>query len=345
MRLIELFAGIGGFYLGLSKAGFQFESVKFSEIDKYAIKIYQRNIQNAEYIGSVTDVHGQRGEADIITFGSPCQDFSIAGKRAGMGGKRSSLVTHAIRIIDEVRPDFFIWENVKGAFSSNAGADFWAIIKAFADLGNYRLEWQLLNTAWFLPQNRERIYLVGYNPDQSRGKIFPIGKDGRMSSKRIFGILEIQTASSIKSTCFKMSRDDNYIQIQNHHPRSGDPTKGGTGKLESDDKCFAVDSIPHKVVLSEPRHKHGGDRCYTKTAPTIQSRYGTGGDNIPYVNNIRRLTPTECERLQGFPDGWTEGISDTQRYKTLGNAVSVPVVEAVGNQIKQSIIGNVSEEK
>ena len=96
-----------------------------------------------------------------------------------MAGGRSSLITEAIRLIKECRPHFFIWENVKGTFSSNNGADFWAIIKAFANIGDYRFEWQLLNTKWFLPQNRERIYLVGYLGEGSGGQIFPIGENNR----------------------------------------------------------------------------------------------------------------------------------------------------------------------
>src|SRR5690606_20409723 len=121
-----------------------------SEIDKHAIANYTYNFKNAEYVGSVTDVRGRRNQADIITFGSPCQDFSVAGKRRGMDGERSSLIKEAIRLVTEIRPSVFIWENVKGTFSSNNGADFWAILQAFTNIGGYRLEWQLLNTNWFL---------------------------------------------------------------------------------------------------------------------------------------------------------------------------------------------------
>ena len=170
---MELFSGIGGFSLGLEQAGFTFTKHYFSEIDKHAVANYKYNFKDAEYIGSVTDVRGTRNQADIITFGSPCQDFSLAGKREGMEGQRSSLILEAIRLISEIQPSVFIWENVKGTFSSNDGADFWAILNAFANIGNYRLEWQLLNTSWFLPQNRERIYLVGHFAGKSKTWIFP----------------------------------------------------------------------------------------------------------------------------------------------------------------------------
>ena len=100
----------------------------------------------------------------------------MAGKQTGLGGERSVLIMEAMRLVSEIRPAVFIWENVKGAFSSNDGADFWAILAPFANIGGYRLEWQLLNTDWFLPQNRERIYLVGHLTGRSTGNVFPIGQ-------------------------------------------------------------------------------------------------------------------------------------------------------------------------
>lgn len=175
--LLDLFSGIGGFSKGLSDAGFNIVKHYFSEIDKHAIAVYKHQFKNSEYVGSVTALDGRAiTRPNIITFGSPCQDFSVAGKRAGMGGERSSLIGEAIRLIAECRPDFFIWENVKGVFSSNNGEDFWAVIQAFTNIGGYRLEWQLLNTAWFLPQNRERIYLVGHLAKSGRDfrGVFPI---------------------------------------------------------------------------------------------------------------------------------------------------------------------------
>lgn len=177
INIIELFSGIGGFTKGFIDAGYTINKHYYSEIDKHAIANYKNNFKHAEYIGSVTDVRGNRIEQpDIITFGSPCQDFSLAGNRAGMEGQRSSLILEAIRIVTEYKPSVFIWENVKGAFSSNNGADFWAIVVAFANIGGYRLEWQLLNTSWFLPQNRERIYLVGHLAGRSEPRVFPIGE-------------------------------------------------------------------------------------------------------------------------------------------------------------------------
>jgi DNA (cytosine-5)-methyltransferase 1 len=183
INILELFSGIGGFTKGFEEAGYTIKNHYFSEIDRHAIACYKHNYPHAEYLGSVVNISGSGIRPDIITFGSPCQDFSLAGKRAGMDGQRSSLITQAIRIITELQPSVFIWENVKGTFSSNNGADFWAIIAAFANIGGYRLEWQLLNTSWFLPQNRERIYLVGHFAGLSRPGVFPIRENGGVFDK------------------------------------------------------------------------------------------------------------------------------------------------------------------
>ncbi len=301
MKMLDLFSGIGGFHLGLSQAGFEFDWVGFSEIDKYAKATYKKNFPDAVDLGDVRTIrHEDLPKIDIITFGSPCQDFSIAGKRAGLGGNRSSLIGEAIRLIADCKPHFFIWENVKGTFSSNNGEDFWAIIKAFTDIGDYRLEWQLLNTRWFLPQNRERIYLVGYIGEGSGQKIFPIGEDG-----------ENAESNGQQRGGLVVGFDSNYF-------------KGADGKRTMINQIGTIGKDSEATRVYD-----------TTCARTIKDGGGMGAKTGLYKvkSNIRRLTPTECERLQGFPDRWTEGQSDTQRYKQLGNAVSVPVVEAVGDRL------------
>lgn len=180
INILDLFSGIGGFSKGFMDAGFEIENHYFSEIDLHAIANYKYNFKDSQYVGTVEHVYGGGIERPhIITFGSPCQDFSLAGKRKGLDGDRSSLIEHAIASISYFQPELFIWENVKGAFSSNNGEDFWAIIQAFTNIGGYTIEWQLLNTAWVLPQNRERIYLIGHLATSKRNwrKVFPIGEN------------------------------------------------------------------------------------------------------------------------------------------------------------------------
>jgi DNA (cytosine-5)-methyltransferase 1 len=371
MILLDLFSGIGGFHKGLVDAGFVLDKVYFSEIDKHAIANYRYNYEKSEHIGAVEHILDSGIERpNIITFGSPCQDFSIAGQRAGLDGERSSLIKYALTAISHFRPDIFIWENVKGTFSSNDSADFWGIIKAFANIGGYGIEWQLVNTKWILPQNRERIYLVGYFAKTFRNwkPIFPISENDEIFGKKT-KTKERRTQTEISTTMknnFGNKADDTYILC---NKTAGCLTGGGhSGGLHRDMETISIIQRGHGFVndnisnicptirgsafehntytISEPLHKHGEHREYNDFAPSISSRYGTGGDNIPYVNNIRRLTEIECERLQGFPDDWTKygnyngkisEIVKTQRYKMLGNAITCKMVELIGKKIIKNI--------
>ena len=187
---LDLFSGIGGFSLGLQRAGFPLSKTYFSEIDKPALSVYKRRFPDAEYIGSVIDVRGSElkarhpDERFIVTFGFPCQDLSVAGRRKGFDGSRSSLFFEARRIIDELRPDYFIAENVKGFYSSQDGRDFTIALRTIADIG-YDAQWQLVNTDWLLPQNRERIYIVGFPRGTGGQKIFPVGQGrGRITESQ-----------------------------------------------------------------------------------------------------------------------------------------------------------------
>ena len=295
MKIIDLFSGIGGFSLGFHRAGYQFTEHYFSEIDKHAIANYKYNFPNAKNLGNIKTIQpADLAGADIITFGSPCQDFSLAGKRAGLKGSKSSLIEYAIALITCVRPSVFIWENVKGAFSSNARADFWAILQAFANIGGYRLEWQLLNTSWVLPQNRERIYLIGHLAGQSEPGVFPITEDDFFTTEKA----QIQSQTPICTTLKasgSMRPEDTYIIPKEANTLTGGGKSGG---LHSD---------------------------------------------MTVIGGVRRLTEIECERLQGFPDNYTQygnyngrirRISKTNRYKLIGNAVTVDIVELIAKRLK-----------
>ena len=340
LNIIDLFSGIGGFSLGLRRAGFEIERHWYSEVNSHAIANYRYNFRNGKYIGSVEDVRGGdfgRGEIDVITFGSPCQDFSLAGKRAGIDGDRSGLIREAIRLVREVKPSVFIWENVKGVFSSNFGADFAAILQAFADIGGYRLEWQLLNTRWFLPQNRERIYLVGHLAGRSRAGISPIGENDSdvVGTKR-------RTQSKVCTTLRAngtIGRDDTYV-----HQLNGSKESGGKQPYQQNRVYDVEGSSPalncHKadlMIYQRPRGNNKGGllaECPTISANSFQENN--------FVGNIRRLTEIECERLQGFPDDWTrwgnyngevKEIARTNRYKMIGNSVTVDVVATVAKRL------------
>jgi len=325
MKIIDLFSGIGGFSLGFQRAGYQFTEHYFSEIDKHAIANYKYNFPHAKHIGDITTLHGgDFRDIDIITFGSPCVDFSLAGKRAGLAGAKSSLIAHAIALVAHIRPGIFIWENVKGAFSSNAGADFWAIIQAFANIGGYRLEFQLLNTKWVLPQNRERIYLIGHLAGRSQPGVFPITEDDCAPRKEKTYQFQAKLSGTLKANG-NMNADDTYII-----PKTASTLTGGghSGGLHSD----------MTIIRQLPRGKNKG--ADLKICPTISSN-AFQENNL--LEGVRRLTEIECERLQGFPDNWTQygdyngtikSIARTQRYKLIGNAVTVDIVELIAKRLK-----------
>ena len=362
MKIIDLFSGIGGFSLGFQRAGYQFTEHYFSEIDKHAIANYKYNFPHAKYIGDITTLHGgDFRDIDIITFGSPCQNFSTAGKREGLKGSKSSLIQHAIALIADIRPSIFVWENVKGAFSSNAGADFWAIIQAFANLGDYTIEWQLLNTSWVLPQNRERIYLIGYLGGRSIPRVFPIGENDFVPTTKSKSQSQTQISGTIKANG-NMNQDDTYIIPK----KAGTLTGGGkSGGLHSDMTVIQINPStesngrqPYQqnrvydeigispaltrnnnnfIIKQRSRGKNKG--ADLKVCPTISSN-AFQENNL--LGGVRRLTEIECERLQGFPDNWTQygnyngrirRISKTKRYKLIGNAVTVDIVELIAKRL------------
>ena len=205
---LDLFSGAGGFPLGFMEAGFSFRTHYFSEIDKYAIANYHYNFKYARYAGTVEKIKARSIQRpDIVTFGFPCQDLSLAGKRHGLNGERSGLFFEALRIITEYKPRVFVFENVKGIFSSNNGKDFEIILKAIADSGLYECEWQLLNTAWFLPQHRHRIYFIGHLRGASRPKVFPFKEDDFPPPPR----RAVQVAGTLMASGGQLTNMDNYV--------------------------------------------------------------------------------------------------------------------------------------
>ena len=301
MKFIDLFSGIGGFRLGLERAGH--ECVGSCEIDRYAREIYAKHfVGNIRH--DVRHVHANEvPNVDIITAGFPCQSFSIAGQRLGFDDTRGTLFFEIARLAKEIRPKILFLENVKGLLNHDKGRTFGTIINTLYELG-YDVEWQVINGKYFVPQNRERVFIIGHSRSKPSTKIFPITDIYQKHDK---ALLQAQSEGEWIRGPSTRTIDSNYW-------------KGGGSRtmICVFDSGFAS------------RH-----RIYDKKGimPTMMTPSGGHFEPKIYDNaKIRKLTPLECERLMGFPDNWTEGVSDHQRYKMLGNSVIPQIIEMIGRQ-------------
>lgn len=329
MKYLSLFSGIGGFELGIQQAyennrkirplqqniqrpndSRDFESgwghaepycIGFSEIDKYAIQTYQQHYPEHHNYGDITRINADElPDFDLLVGGFPCQAFSIAGKRKGFEDTRGTLFFEIARILKAKQPRLFLLENVKGLLSHDNGNTFRTIVSTLNELG-YDLQWQVLNSKNHgVPQNRERVFIIGHLRGTSRPEVFPFGESNESS------IIELNHPRHSNNRLFGkqgISPTLNTMQGGNRQPKIVIPRNRRTEFVESD------------ISSTLTSHYRG--------APDGDGRPGLREDMT-----IRRLTPTECERLQGFPDGWTIG-SDTQRYKQCGNAVTVNVIKDI----------------
>lgn len=299
------------------------QTIGFSEIDKYASAVLKYHWPKIKNYGDITKIDwSEVPDFDLLTGGSPCQDLSIAGKRAGLEGARSGLFYEYMRAVKEKRPKYFIWENVKGALSSNKGFDFAAVLNEMAEAG-YSLWWQVLNAKDFgVPQNRERIFVIGFRDGSPREIFFKAGGGGQ----------NLKEITKDVSDAQRIYKSNGLAKSQ----------KALGGWLGAKTGLYVVRQ-PLKFLDRNQKNIEGD---YAFTVDTSN----TGG--IKQGDRIRRLIPVECERLMGLLDGWTlfgdftgekrkktdwdwdKGeynmnriISDSQRYKLCGNGVVVNVVE------------------
>jgi DNA (cytosine-5)-methyltransferase 1 len=263
-------SGIGGFELGIERAAkardLAVECAGYSDIDKNALAMYERQFPNHEPQGDLTTIDpAYLPDIELFVAGFPCQAFSIAGKRAGFDDTRGTIFFHIARLLAAKLPQTFILENVRGLLSHDSGRTFGTILRTLDGLG-YDVQWQVLNSKNFgLPQSRERVYIVGNLGGTPRPQVFPLA-----GSRSPYSTVGLTTETAVARTL----------------------TAGGNS---------------------------GGNH--------------SGMTVIRTPDGDRRLTARECERLQGFPDDWTAGFADGPRKKACGNAVSVPVVEAVAGPV------------
>lgn len=407
MKFIDFFAGVGGFTRGLELAGH--ECIGHCEFDKFAEASYrsmhtiteeqrarlgeldkkkrQKEILKSEYLNGewyANDVRAVRAAdipiADCWTFGAPCQDFSIAGRRAGLEGERSSLVREIFRILEETeeayKPEWLIYENVKGMLSASRGLDFLSILTEMDRLG-YDAEWQIVNSRWYVPQNRERVYVIGHNRRRRRSEIFPItGNGGENSTRQLIGgaqahrvydsngIACTQNAQAggvgAKTGLYAFGIDKSSNKPQELQVANCLMTKDyGVSKRRSEDTAIAIPVLtPARAEKRQNgrRCKEAGEDMFTLTAqdqhgiaikvkeatnitPTKDAEdiWAVWSEKYKCYLAIRKLTPKECFRLQGWTDDYFERAefvnSNSQLYKQAGNGVTVNVVKAIGEKL------------
>ena len=326
LRSIDLFAGIGGIRIGFDNAfGEQIQTVFVSEWDKFAQKTYEANFKDDFKIaGDITKIDEDSiPEFDICLAGFPCQAFSLAGKRMGFdddykGLCRGTLFQDVVRICEHHKPKVIFCENVKGLTIHDRGRTFKVITKAFEQIG-YTVYSKVLNSKDFgVPQNRERIYIVAFRNDiDSKGFEFPEGDNDKtcikdilekapISSKYYLSDVYVDTLKAHKERHKNKGNGFGY-EIRPLDGQAGAIVCGGMGR----ERNLIIDSRPHSMV------------------PVTHIK---GEIN---KEDIRKLTPREWARLQGFPESYKLELADTHLYKQFGNSVTVPVIEAIANEIRR----------
>lgn len=356
MNCGSLFAGIGGFDLGFERAGIS--PAWQVEFNAQCRSVLSRHWPNVQRHDDVRSFHaGDFVRPDLICGGFPCQDLSVAGKRAGLAGERSGLFYEFMRIVAEFSPEWVCIENVPGLLSSNGGRDMGAVLGTLGKLG-YGWAYRLLDAQWFgVAQRRRRVFIIGCLGDGRRAAEVLFESDclpwdsppSREAGKRVAGTIS------------------GGAHPGGHNGQDDDTVMGIAACLNSGGNSGGFRSEPGEHIVPVAYQQHGSDfgrmgalRCGNgqasggvpflafaqnqrdevremEIAGAIAAEPGMKQQTYARTEmGVRRLMPVECERLQGFPDGWTEGISDSGRYRMLGNAICVNVAEWIGKRIMEN---------
>ena len=378
MNFLDLFAGIGGFRLGMERAGHK--CVGYCEIDKFARLSYQElhTTDGETDFTDITEVTNEefrklKGTVDVICGGFPCQAFSIAGKQLGFEDARGTLFYEIARAAKEIKPRYLFLENVRNLLSHDKGKTFTTMLTILDELG-YDAEWQVLNSKNFgVPQNRERVFIVGHLRRECTSRVFPIRgenkksdcepkikilgnvKDPNCRSKGTRslvhdknGIVEALTATDYKEPkkvainfpkILQIGRGFNKGGVHNIAPtitKNSYQENNFLSIKEATKQGYAIANIGDSINLSHPNSKTRRGRVGKNIANTLLTSDEQGVVLSDY--KIRKLTPRECWRLQGFPD-WAfdkaqKVNSNSQLYKQAGNSVTVNVIEEIAKKLK-----------
>ena len=372
MKFLDLFAGIGGFRLGMEAAGH--ECVGFCEIDKFARESYKaiHDTKGEIELHDITAVSDDTvrgiGHVDVICGGFPCQAFSIAGKRKGFEDTRGTLFFEIARFASILKPSLLFLENVKGLLNHDGGNTFETIIATLDELG-YDAEWQVLNSKNFgVPQNRERVFIIGHLRGECTRRVFPLSRENQsISNQSVVKIGnvnpsgngmngEVYQADGLAPSLTTNKGEGQKIAIPVLTPdrtdkrqngrrfkSDGEPMftltaqdKHGIMIREATSQGYAEAEIGDSVNLAHPNSKTRRGRVGKGQANTLLTGESQGVVTPDF--RIRKLTPRECWRLQGFPD-WAfdrvqEVNSNSQLYKQAGNSVTVNVIAAIAKELK-----------
>ncbi len=353
MKVFSMFTGACGFELGFPES---WETIGFSEIDKYASMVEKYHYPEVKNYGNARElIPEQLPYFDILTAGFPCQSFSIAGKRGGLEDSRGTLFYEIARVVRVKRPEFLLLENVRGLLSDDRGRTFGLILSTFSELG-YICEWQVLNSKDFgVPQNRERVFIVGHSGEGCRQTVFPIGENDKENND-----IQGQYTNSLKTRDSGTELQRSYV-IESEQPaqkinvlnrrrtEEGKKARREAKKQGKDTTLFQAKEIytEEKDIMNPITTGINVENLIQSTlTEATGNRAGSSKEYKRHVENvekasgqIRRLTPLECERLMSWPDNWTKygindkgekvEISDTQRYKMCGNGVVSRVVNEI----------------
>ena len=388
MRFLSVCSGIEAASVAWHHLGFECVGVsEIEKFPSEVLKYHYPSVPNLGDMTNFKEWNDDLAP-DLLVGGTPCQSFSIAGLRKGMDDPRGNLALTYVAIAEKYKPRWFVWENVLGVLSSNGGKDFASFLSAMADIG-YGIAYRVLDAQFFgVPQRRRRVFVVGYLGDYrpatsvlfEPSSVFGHTPKGRKKGKGTTASAETstrtngeglvntqfwngsQTAESLTATSndqrmpdkgrMQMVVEPNNLVYFGSDPNISDTVTSkwhkGSGS-PSGNECGLFVGQNNKESNVYENHATDSRVKPIDVSSTVTSRWGTGGNNIPFVREepntmrVRRLTPTECERLQGFPDGWTqipygkkpkEQCPDGHRYKALGNSMAVPVMRWIGRRIK-----------
>lgn len=380
MRYISLFSGIEAASVAWEPLGF--EPVAFSEVDPFCNEVLALRFPSVPNLGDISkiDWRSYHGKVDIIVGGSPCQSFSVAGRRAGLLDERGALMLEYVRAVREVGPTWSVWENVAGVLSQDGGRAFATLQRELEDCG-YSLAWRVLDAQFYgVAQRRRRVFLVGHSDPRcaaavlfERESLCGDYRTSREAREGFAGAAKACTRDSGSNGSIATNSPSSTIwardtlELYENHGKDA-RIKGpmdicptitalyGTGgnntplihRQAPSAVSYALvgNIIGRKVNTGGNGTGFSEELCYTLTAMDqhavcAPSPEGQGHSQFPY--GVRRLMPIECERLQGFPDNWTqiawngkppEQCPDSRRYKALGNSMAVPVMRWIGRRME-----------